>query len=506
MEMSSGYIVPLIIQRIWRYFIVLLLLSPLAAAAQDIKAQYVIDEGKMVITLNIRISDSTLNNFVRNYNLSDLDLTDFIKRNMDDSLRRNGWIIEKKANDIVILSKQLNKLKSALNNNSERPENPEKQEKPENPERTGFIQILANLGEGKSGIPDNNASNQSGTNHFKNKRPFHADSTTAFYLRGHHKATEVFLAGSFTNWQNNMLPMQKTDSGWMINVKLPPGKYYYKFIADGHWMTDEDNMLVENDGDGNNNSVYYVPNKLFTLSEYPNAQKVILAGSFNKWATDDIIMEHTAVGWQVPMFLSPGTYTYRFVVDGNWMTDPANDQKVPNEYNDYNSFIAIGGAYLFRLNGYTEATNVVLSGSFNEWQPDQLHMIRTATGWELPYVLGPGNYEYKFVVDGKWITDPANPLKVVKDNQQNSYFILGANHTFSLKGFADAKTVYLAGDFDEWSSNTLQMSHEAGEWKYSVYLSPGKHLYKFVVDGKWKKDPDNPLWEDNDNSIIWQQQ
>jgi len=35
----------------------------------------------------------------------------------------------------------------------------------------------------------------------------------------------------------------------------------------------------------------------------------------------------------------------------------------------------------------------------------------------------------------------------------------------------------------------------------------GKHLYKFIVDGKWIKDPDDPLWEGNefgtDNSVIW---
>ena len=99
------------------------------------------------------------------------------------------------------------------------------------------------------------------------------------------------------------------------------------------------------------------------------------------------------------------------------------------------------------------------------------------------------------------MSDPANPLRVINDN---SYMILSPNYTFHLQGFGNAKSVYVAGDFDEWAGNTLQMKHNGDEWTYSVYLSPGKHLYKFVVDGNWIKDPDNTLWEDNDNSIIWE--
>jgi hypothetical protein len=51
------------------------------------------------------------------------------------------------------------------------------------------------------------------------------------------------------------------------------------------------------------------------------------------------------------------------------------------------------------------------------------------------------------------------------------------------------------------------MQHKGDEWTFSVHLSPGKHLYKFIVDGVWMKDPDNKLWEQNEyntgNSVIW---
>jgi len=55
------------------------------------------------------------------------------------------------------------------------------------------------------------------------------------------------------------------------------------------------------------------------------------------------------------------------------------------------------------------ARRVALAGSFNQWRPD-LTVLEPASAdgvftgtLELP----PGDYEYMFVVDGKWVTDPA---------------------------------------------------------------------------------------------------
>ena len=48
---------------------------------------------------------------------------------------------------------------------------------------------------------------------------------------------------------------------------------------------------------------------------------------------------------------------------------------------------------------------------------------------------------------------------------------------------------------------------EENEWVLSVHLFPGKHMYKFVVDGNWIKDQANQLWEQNEygtgNSVMW---
>ena len=123
-----------------------------------------------------------------------------------------------------------------------------------------------------------------GVNRFRNKYPFAVDdSIVTFFLRNNKNASHVMLAGSFNNWDPNILSMHFADSGWIAFVKLGAGKYWYKFIADGNWMPDNDNQLKENDGLGNINSVYFKPNVVFNLNGFTNAKKVFLAGSFNNW-------------------------------------------------------------------------------------------------------------------------------------------------------------------------------------------------------------------------------
>lgn len=54
------------------------------------------------------------------------------------------------------------------------------------------------------------------------------------------------------------------------------------------------------------------------------------------------------------------------------------------------------------------ASEVRIAGSFNEWHPSVTPMIRLADGkWAKELTLPPGRYEYRFVVDGQWVDDPA---------------------------------------------------------------------------------------------------
>jgi 5'-AMP-activated protein kinase regulatory beta subunit len=48
------------------------------------------------------------------------------------------------------------------------------------------------------------------------------------------------------------------------------------------------------------------------------------------------------------------------------------------------------------------------------------------------------------------------------------------------------------GDFNNWNPKKHPMQNDGnGIWSKTVVLSPGKYEYKFFVDGKWKKDPQN---------------
>lgn len=457
-------------------------------SGQPVK-NYTIKNGKMYIELSKKLQDVSLDSFIVQFNLSDIGLVQLIKHGIDDSLTKMGWKVEVNNNGkVYVVSKPLFSVNNIVNP----------------ADKIIFTEKHPTMAELFPAV-DNGVS--FGYNRFKNKNVFAIkDSVVTFFLRNNNNARNVMLAGSFNKWDPNALSMIKVDSGWIAYVKIGPGKYWYKFIVDGDWRVDNDNLLNENDGRGNVNSVFYRPNVHFNLHAFTDARRVYLSGSFNNWKSSDLPMVKVSYGWDISIYLPEGTHTYRFVVDGNWYADPNNDQKFPNEFGEFNSVVQIGKPYLFRLRGYQDAKDVRLVGSFNRWKDHELRMKKTSSGWELPYVLGPGNYEYKFLVDGIQITDPDNPVTISTGKSKgNSYLIINPNYTFRLK--YNASSVFLAGDFNDWSPNSLAMKKEGDYWTFNVHLSAGKHLYKYIVDGKWINDPGNPLWEQNEygtgNSILW---
>lgn len=467
-------------------YALLLLAATLPVAAQEAAPKYTIKQGRMYIELDRHTTDSTLECFIRQYALDDLPLKQFLHTNVQDSLQKLGWKLERSTKQSVLLSKQLDAFES-FDSPADRISFIKKPLNPDDVFPVGY----------KPAVYGYN----------RQRTPFiTADSVVTFLLRGHRMAKEVYLAGSFTQWQHGAWPMTATDSGWIIKAPLPAGKHFYKFIIDGLWTVDEANELRENDGRGNTNSVFYRTNKVFTLPGHTDARKVYLAGSFNEWRTRELPMQKTPTGWQLPLYLAEGTHTYKFVVDGQWHSDKANPERLPDGRDGYNSVVRIGKPYLFRLDGHTNASKVVLAGSFNGWREDELVMQQTASGWELPYVLGPGNYTYRFKVDGVWQVNPLGAAHGKKDLTDFA-LIIDPNYTFRLRGHGNAQSVFLAGTFNDWNPSTLPMQRQGSDWVFPVHLSAGKHLYKFVVDGRWILDPNNELWEQNEhktgNSVLW---
>ena len=67
-----------------------------------------------------------------------------------------------------------------------------------------------------------------------------------------------------------------------------------------------------------------VPTVIVRLTFHsPQAQRVAVAGDFNKWKTDADEMKRTNGIWSIDLKLKPGVYIYSFIVDGkSWVPDP----------------------------------------------------------------------------------------------------------------------------------------------------------------------------------------
>ena len=53
-----------------------------------------------------------------------------------------------------------------------------------------------------------------------------------------------------------------------------------------------------------------------------------------------------------------------------------------------------------------------------------------------------------------------------------------------------AQSVCLAGTFNEWNPEATPMTKAAEDmWRAVVDLPPGRHEFKFVVDGQWCCEP-----------------
>ncbi len=53
-----------------------------------------------------------------------------------------------------------------------------------------------------------------------------------------------------------------------------------------------------------------------------------------------------------------------------------------------------------------------------------------------------------------------------------------------------ARKVHLVGSFNNWNAKANPLKKDMrGTWTTQVDLKPGKHEYKFLVDGSWWNDP-----------------
>jgi 1,4-alpha-glucan branching enzyme len=70
----------------------------------------------------------------------------------------------------------------------------------------------------------------------------------------------------------------------------------------------------------------------------PAAMSVQLVGDFTHWQKSPVNLRRDAHGvWRTKLALDPGTYHYRFLVDGEWRDDPECTVHVPNPFGSSNA-------------------------------------------------------------------------------------------------------------------------------------------------------------------------
>ncbi len=174
-------------------------------------------------------------------------------------------------------------------------------------------------------------------------------------------SAQIYVAGTFNGWDQTAYKMADNDGDgiYKYTTMLEPGRYQYKFVKDGQWLTDESAAEFADDGFGGKNSVLVVP---------PDAKDGIIVGK-----TKDTQGENKAGAAAGTSGSEGGVREVKF------------------------SFQPV-------ISG---VQNVFLAGTFNDWNESKTRMTdNDGDGtFEVTLLLPPGKYQYKFVADGKWITD-----------------------------------------------------------------------------------------------------
>jgi hypothetical protein len=79
----------------------------------------------------------------------------------------------------------------------------------------------------------------------------------------------------------------------------------------------------------------------FRLDGHGTASQVLLTGDFVQWSSmapgAPAFMLGTDGAWTLTHDFTQGTYRYKFIVDGNWITDPTNQMTVDDGMGHTNS-------------------------------------------------------------------------------------------------------------------------------------------------------------------------
>jgi len=266
----------------------------------------------------------------------------------------------------------------------------------------------------------------------------------------------VSLRGSFNNWGE--WPMEKQpDGSWAITVCLAPGEYQYKFYINGQWPKDmatargggpvdpEAHGYVD-DGFGGRNAIRRVGTSISGLWDF----KIRVLPS--------PLVDHNNLN----LTLAYGGYTLTSLSKFGW-------GGTFNEQGFELSGLVLGSTEL-KAGMYFDPQAVKYKHTFVELKPPLFGLDLTA--------------KVEHWVEG-YLPDDRCPVPV------RFRYIPASGETVT--------SVNVAGDFDGWdpSDPATAMSYDpaTGEWSVTIYLTPGGHQYKYVINGSWPNNmqTDHPV-------------
>ncbi len=78
----------------------------------------------------------------------------------------------------------------------------------------------------------------------------------------------------------------------------------------------------------------------FSLSGV-KARGVFVVGDFNNWDRTKHAMKKEKNGWKLSVRLPAGEHKFKYLVDGNWLNDPAAHKYAGNPYGSEDSVVVV---------------------------------------------------------------------------------------------------------------------------------------------------------------------
>jgi tetratricopeptide (TPR) repeat protein len=296
----------------------------------------------------------------------------------------------------------------------------------------------------------------------------------------------------------------QNNGAWSLTMTLPKGNYSYKFYIN-YGLSGEKAILDPN----NPQTVEKAPGLIInTFTVNHEWDKKTFA--YSTFPTDPLFIRFEQKITEIRL----AALTNLYPVPGKYFVNPA----VTAKYTTNISFT------YYNPNAYA----VWAVGTFNQWGKEKnaagieeispkyywpLQEPNADGVWTLTTTADLNVHDYAFLVDeDHYEKDPIinqGAFKKFTNTQQILSYpksVIGfddlylVDFTFFRK---NATTVWIVGDFNYWGGTALtvkkilpgyyidmQDPDHDGEWTAQVYLTKGKHLFKFVVNGtSWIVDP-----------------